>query len=552
MHQKLMLTNHSRAGMNVILFTIVVFVYWLLFTDAFAWVQPEYFLRWLPNSLANGFDLQWRDLGQALNAIGLDGAPRPRFLSYLLSAITAKLRIMGYDYIVPPPNLSPVFVISIIASPILFYKFALNFFRERATAVTSTLLYLTSVGFISSTSFLYHPGKSLVNVTALLLLWALSKINLTSRPFGHPINRQVLVVMFLNMIGIAIDETYFLISLCALLLFPQLFFSRCQRSSALFLKVKPLVLYFAPYLVFLAFLGFIAVVARLIGPKIGVTFEVTSGGYFQHLYNSVTQVNYFSQPIGAATGPLWYTSAISLYQVIERAVFPAYLFSIYRIEPFLRFFYWGGIIAIAVAATFILYRRRGQASSVGVRDVQPQDHVFIRLVGSFIAFVFVSTAVQRLHSGTISGYFYGSMVSIFISLIIAFLFAGPHVRRYISFHALVIVFAICSVSNSYESTIKNDYDHSMYVAQVHNGDVSHAYNYPFVTKDRFPNIQLEAAKNRGPFHDNHGQRAEMERIRRLWRNGTPVDLNELGHWPAQDTWFLAEMFYVYERSGKAP
>lgn len=543
MHRKLMLTDPSRAGMNSILLAIAVFVYWLLFADAFAWVQPEYFLRWLPNSLANGFDLQWRDLGQALNASGLDGSPRPRFLSYLLSAITAKLRIMAYDYIVPPPNLSPVFVISIIASPVLFYKFALNFFRDRATAVTSTLLYLTSVGFISSTSFLYHPGKSLVNVAALLLLWALASINLTSRPFGHPINRQVLAVMFLNMIGIAIDETYFLISLCAVLLFPRLFFSGCRRGNALSLAIKPLVWYFAPYL---AFLVFIVVVAPLISSKIGMT----SGGYFGYLYG-VTQAYYFSQPIGAATEPLWYTSAISLYQVIERAVFPAYLFSIYHIEPFLRFCYRGGIIAIVVAATFVLYRRGERASSVGARAIQSRDHVFIRLVGSFIAFVFVSTAVQRLHpSGTISGYIYGSMVSIFISLMIAFLFAGPHVRHYIPFHALVIVFAICSVSNGYESTVGNDYNHAIYVAQVHNGDVNHTY--PFMTKDRFPDIQLDAAKNRGPFHDNHGQRAEMERIRRLWRNGTPVNLNELGHWPAQDTWFLAEMFYVYGRSGKAP
>ena len=128
MHPKPMLTDPSRAGMNIILFALAVFVYWLLFADAFAWVQPEYFLRWLPKSLENGFDLQWRDLGQALNWFGHDGPPRPRFLSYLLSAITAKLRIMAYDYIVPPPNLSPVFVISILASPILFYKFALNFF----------------------------------------------------------------------------------------------------------------------------------------------------------------------------------------------------------------------------------------------------------------------------------------------------------------------------------------------------------------------------------------------------------------------------------------
>ena len=162
-----MLTNPSRAVMNGVLFALAAFVYWLLFADAFAWVQPEYFLRWLPKSLENGFDLTWRDLFQAFNWPAHDGAPRPRFLSYLLSAITAKLRIMAYDYIVPPPNLSPVFVISIIASPILFYKFALNFLGDRMTAITSMLLYLTSVGFISSTSFLYHPGKCLVNVAAL-------------------------------------------------------------------------------------------------------------------------------------------------------------------------------------------------------------------------------------------------------------------------------------------------------------------------------------------------------------------------------------------------
>ena len=544
MDQKLMPANHSRAGMNIILFAVVVFVYWLLFADAFAWVQPEYFLRWLPNSLVNGFDLQWRDLGQALNAKGLDGASRPRFLSYLVSAITAKLRIIGYDYFVPPPNLSPAFVISIIASPVLFYKFSLDFFRDRATAVTSTLLYLASVGFISSTSFLYHPGKSLVNVTALLLLWALSSINLTSRPFGHPINRQVLAVMFLNMIGIAIDETYFVISLCAVLLFPRLFFSGFHRGSPLFLTVKPLVLYFSPYLVFLVF---IVGAVPLIGPKIGVTV----GGYFGYLYD-VIQAYYLSPSTSATTGSLWHTSAISLYQVVERAMVPAYLFHLYHTEPFLRLCYWGGLIAIVVTATFILYRRTVQASSVAAGDVQSQDHDFIPLVVSFIAFVFVSTVVQRLHSGAISGYYYGSMVSIFISLIIAFLFAGPHARRYIPFHALVIVFALCSVSNAYESTIGNDYSHAVYVARVHNGDVNHAHLYPFNTKDRFPKIQLDAVKNRGPFHDNHGQRAEMERIRQLWRNGTPVDLNELGHWPAQDTWFLAEMFYVYERSHKAP
>ena len=177
------------------------------------------------------------------------------------------------------------------------------------------------MGFISSTSFLYHPGKSLVNVAALLLLWTLSSINSTRQRFGHSVNRQTLAVLFLNTIGIAIDETYFLISLCALLLFPGLFFSGFQRGNALFLAVKPLVLYLAPYLVFLVF---VAVVAPWIGRVIGMS----SGGYFQHLSSSMAQVNYFSQPIGVATsgattGPLWYTSAISLYQVIENAVFPA-------------------------------------------------------------------------------------------------------------------------------------------------------------------------------------------------------------------------------------
>jgi|SRR3989344_5245797 len=533
MHEKLMLTNSSRAGMNSILLAIAVFVYWLLFADAFAWVQPEYFLRWLPKSLENGFDLQWRDLGQAFNYAGHDGPPRPRFLSYLLSAITAKLRIMAYDYIVPPPNLSPVFIISIIASPILFYKFARNFFGDRATAVTATLLYLTSVGFISSTSFLYHPGKTLVNVAALLLLWMLASMNLTSRPFGHSINRQTLVVMFLNMIGIAVDETYFLISLCAVLLFPSLFFSGFRHGNTLSFAARPLVLYFAPYLIFLIFVA------------------ESPGGYFGHLRNSVEAVNYFSQPVGATTGPLWYTSAISLYQVIENVVYPGYIFTIYPLAPYLQFLYWGVIIVLMISAIFIMYQHGRQASSTQkTSDAQSQNYIFIRLVGSFIAFIIVSTAVQRLHSGTITGYFYGSMALIFTSLIAAFAFAGPHARRYIPFHALVIVFAICGVSNGYNHTVGNDYNHAVYVTQVHNGDVNHTY--PFMTKDRFPDIQLDAAKNRGPFHDNRGQRAEMERIRRLWRNGTPVNLNELGHWPAQDTWFLAEMFYVYERSGKAP
>ena len=64
-------------------------------------------------------------------------------------------------------------------------------------------------------------------------------------------------------------------SLCALLLFPGLFFSGFRRGNAPF-SVKPLVLYLAPYLVFLVF---VAVVAPWIGRVIGMS----SGGYFQHL-----------------------------------------------------------------------------------------------------------------------------------------------------------------------------------------------------------------------------------------------------------------------------
>lgn len=539
-----MLTNPSRAVMNGVLFALAAFVYWLLFADAFAWVQPEYFLRWLPKSLENGFDLTWRDLFQAFNWPAHDGAPRPRFLSYLLSAITAKLRIMAYDYIVPPPNLSPVFVISIIASPILFYKFALNFLGDRMTAITSMLLYLTSVGFISSTSFLYHPGKCLVNVAALLLLWALSRMNLTSWPFGHSINRQAVAVMFLNMVGIAIDETYFLISVCAVLLFPALFFSAFHRGNTLFYAARPLILYFSPYLVFLVFVA--------LAPNWGrVSGVAPSGSYFVHLSSSIAQANYFSQQISATTGPLWYTSAISLKHVIGNVVYPGYIFTIYPLAPHLQLLYWLAIVVFMISALLVMYRHRMQAvSTSAMPDTRQQNFIFIRLIGSFVAFIIVSTAVQRLHSGVITGYYYGSMALIFTSLIAAFTFAGPHARRYILFHALVIVFAICGVSNGYNSTTGNDYNHAVYVTRVHNGESTDTY--PFMTKVRFPDIQLDAVKNRGPHQNNHGQRAEMERIRQLWRNGSPVDLNGLGHWPAQDTWFLAEMFYVYERSRKAP
>ena len=180
--------------MNIILFALAVFVYWLLFADAFAWVQPEYFLRWLPKSLENGFDLQWRDLGQALNWFGHDGPPRPRFLSYLLSAITAKLRIMAYDYIVPPPNLSPVFAISILASPILFYKFALNFFENRTTAITSTLLYLTRWDLFHPRRFSIIRGIS-VNVPRFCCCDALQH-QFDPPAVRHSINRQTLAVLF--------------------------------------------------------------------------------------------------------------------------------------------------------------------------------------------------------------------------------------------------------------------------------------------------------------------------------------------------------------------
>lgn len=179
----------------------MAFFLWVLFHSYQYGAQDGEFLAgYFKRALLYGQQWQKQDWALAFDARGMDGDDRPRFLSYLLSAMTAKFRLWAWNFFPPPPAMGPHWFFVLFASPLICFGWLKTFFKDSTLGRIGTGFYLISVGALYPITYFFHPGKTVLNTFIMAMLWIVS----------YPIKRPILVTLGLTLLALIsgfLDET---------------------------------------------------------------------------------------------------------------------------------------------------------------------------------------------------------------------------------------------------------------------------------------------------------------------------------------------------------
>ena len=75
------------------------------------------------------------------------------------------------------PSFSPLWLLSLVVGPVLFYKFLRITLGSTPLAQIGTALYFTSQALLSSALFLFHPAKPLTNLALIISLYLAARAN---------------------------------------------------------------------------------------------------------------------------------------------------------------------------------------------------------------------------------------------------------------------------------------------------------------------------------------------------------------------------------------
>jgi len=219
--------NSSLFIKVVILCVLAFLLFGVIFNYSINWMSAEVAGRDLPSAIKNGTDFQLIDLLRGFDYMGFDVHPRARAVSYVCQLLTIKFRLWLFDYIPVHPSLALSDIFSYCFSPLLLFLFVREYTSCRKAAIYAVLLYVTSVGLLSNTLMLNHPGKPLSNFFTIFCLFLGSRIVRPLRFYGHLGVREkslyalLLLVMF---IAFNTDETtYFLFVAIPLIFFRDVF-----------------------------------------------------------------------------------------------------------------------------------------------------------------------------------------------------------------------------------------------------------------------------------------------------------------------------------------
>lgn len=152
------------------------FVILILFNYANCYQEAESVLMFTPAALEQGTKFSWHDFVNIFNVWGLDnGWNRPRFLSYTAYILSIKTRIFFWDFMRPHPTLSILWILTLILAPWIFYKYLKIILKEKTAALAGVAVYLSSCGYLFAGTMLMHPGKPLLNVVLIGILYLCAK-----------------------------------------------------------------------------------------------------------------------------------------------------------------------------------------------------------------------------------------------------------------------------------------------------------------------------------------------------------------------------------------
>ena len=162
-----------------------------------------------------------------------DEGRRLRLFSYLGYVVTRETRLALWSVAPPHPSFTPLWMLTLLAGPMLLFTFLRIELRSRATAMTGVAVYLVSVGYLSGATMLFHAGKPLANVVVIATLLLSAHINsrMQRRPFEDGIAPAPPRLLWFGLLGLLtvapfVDETAVFAYAIPLVWCPSVFWPR--------------------------------------------------------------------------------------------------------------------------------------------------------------------------------------------------------------------------------------------------------------------------------------------------------------------------------------
>lgn len=525
--------------LNATCLLLVGFALFSVFLPSNVTSHPEYH-RWIYKVVFNGNSFKMSDFLNSFNILSFDWV-RPRFIDYFFIILNVKFRLFLYNFFIPFQNLSLHFILTLAVAPILFYKFSRNILRSKKLAFYAVALYITSVGFLSNLVTLFQPAKALAHITVLALFLLLSILVKKNSSFSIKKDNYkiILAVLFLNFIGVSVDEGYLVMAAIAPIIFYELFIPQKYELGEIKKSCQKLLLFFLPFLLFLIFLTTLA-------PELTYQASGARVDYIEWISNKNQEMSQ------APVLPLIYKTSVSSVASSFSPIFllgeklPIMLKPVWGWQNLLVYFLYVLLIILFLFRRLFV-RYPPLEKSVANYPVAGENKFFNKKVLSFLIAMFVFLILQsflmKMHPVISGVYYYCSLFSVLTSVIVALLFGrGRFFREDILGKFIIVVFMTVQIINFYDLNSR---------WMLFNKQWIHLESV-----ETFPNLlRSESLIKNQTWIDKTGlsyknlnhtprleQNTEKEKVLwQRWKNGDGFDIKDVSVFTEQDALFLHEM-----------
>ncbi len=216
----------SMVSVGLLLFWVIYSLIQIVADYDLAFTNADNLFVIIHGTLTHGLSFTWKDFGLAFDGWAIEESNRPRFLNYFLLIVNYKFRLWLWQYTLPHPSFSPIWIITHLAGPVLLYVFIKEALDSRLAALSGVVLYLSSTGGSYSLPMLFHMGKPVLNVAMIIAMICALRMYRSHCKDARFVTPRLSLSDFW-VFGVFLFFAFFLDETAVLLLLPMLFW--CHR-----------------------------------------------------------------------------------------------------------------------------------------------------------------------------------------------------------------------------------------------------------------------------------------------------------------------------------